>query len=61
MLFCGNHEDANTTVQSLIEEVGFEAVDVGDLSMASHLESLALLTIKIAIKHRWEPIVHSKF
>ena len=53
MLFCGNHEDANTTVQSLIEEVGFEAVDVGDLSMASHLESLALLTIKMAIKHRW--------
>ena len=53
MLFCGNDEAAKEVVDSLIEEIGFEGVDVGDLTMAQHLESLALLTIKMSIKHRW--------
>jgi predicted dinucleotide-binding enzyme len=53
MLFCGNDEAAKEIVKSLIEEIGFEGIDVGDLSMAHHLESLALLTIKMSIKHRW--------
>jgi predicted dinucleotide-binding enzyme len=53
MLFCGNDEPSKKIVGNLIEEIGFEGVDVGNLSMAHHLESLALLTIKMSIKHRW--------
>jgi predicted dinucleotide-binding enzyme len=48
MLVCGNDEDEKPTVLKLVEEVGFEAVDFGDLSGARLLESLALTWIRLA-------------
>jgi predicted dinucleotide-binding enzyme len=35
-------------VKLLTEELGFDAVDAGPLEMARHLESLAMLWIKLA-------------
>ena len=47
MFYCGA-ERAKSTVHQLIEEIGFEAIDVGDLKMARHLESMALVWIMLA-------------
>lgn len=48
MLVCGNDEDVKPKVLKLVEEVGFEAVDFGDLSGSRLLESLALTWIRLA-------------
>ena len=47
MLFCGNDKTAKTTVAELIENLGWEAVDVGGLDQALHLEHMTLLWIKM--------------
>lgn len=41
--FCGDDADAKRVVQGLVEDVGFEAVDVGPLRNARFLEPLTLL------------------
>lgn len=41
--FCGDDADAKATVRSLIEAVGFEAIDVGPLSSARLVEPAMLL------------------
>jgi predicted dinucleotide-binding enzyme len=43
--FCGDHPDGKKLVASLIEDVGFEAVDAGPLENARLLEPLMLLWI----------------
>jgi predicted dinucleotide-binding enzyme len=43
--FCGDDADAKRVVKGLIEDVGFEAVDVGPLRNARFLEPLTLLWI----------------
>jgi NADPH-dependent F420 reductase len=43
--FCGDDVDAKRVVQGLVEDVGFEAVDVGPLRNARFLEPLTLLWI----------------
>lgn len=48
MLLAGDDDDAKATVATLAEELGFEAVDAGDLSAARLLEPLALLWIQLA-------------
>lgn len=53
MLFCGDDATAKQEVQQLITQCGFEPVDAGALTSAGYLESLALLTIKVAIHNRW--------
>ena len=50
MFVCGNDRDANRIVMHLADEIGFEAVDAGPLSMARLLEPLALLWISAAFK-----------
>jgi hypothetical protein len=47
MLFCGNDKTAKATVAELIENLGWEAVDVGGLDQALHLEHMTLLWIKM--------------
>ena len=47
MLFCGNDQTAKATVAELIENLGWEAVDVGGLDQALHLEHMTLLWIKM--------------
>ena len=47
---CGDDADAKRTVIALGEELGFEAVDAGALSIARCMEPFALLWITMAIK-----------
>lgn len=48
MFICGDDSNAKTTVAELINQLGFEVVDVGDLSFAPLLESLAKLWVAMA-------------
>lgn len=48
MFIAGNNTDAKRLVGKLCEELGWETVDTGDISMSLHLEHLALLWIKMA-------------
>jgi predicted dinucleotide-binding enzyme len=48
MLVCGDDTGAKPKVLELAEEVGFEAVDFGDLSGSRMLEHLALTWIRLA-------------
>ncbi len=48
MFICGDDEAAKDTVMQLIDEMGFEVVDVGALSKAALLESLAQLWVSMA-------------
>ena len=47
MLFCGDDTAAKGTVAKLIEELGWEPVDVGGIAQALHLEHLTLLWIRM--------------
>jgi NADPH-dependent F420 reductase len=49
MFICGDDADAKTAVTQLAQDLGFEVVDTGDLSMARLLEPLALVWIQLAI------------
>ncbi len=48
MLFCGDDPAAKATVSNLIEALGFESVDVGDLGQAMNLERLAQVWVGLA-------------
>lgn len=48
MFVCGNNLKANETVKDLAVEIGFEAINIGDLSKARLLEPLAALWIHLA-------------
>lgn len=48
MLICSNDEAAKATVSGLIQEIGFDVVDVGGLENSSLLESLAKLWVTLA-------------
>jgi hypothetical protein len=45
MFLCGDGIDAKSIVIELIENLGFEACDIGDLTMARYLEPLAMIWI----------------
>jgi len=48
MLIAGNDAIAKQTVSVICEQLGWEPVDTGDISMSLHLEHMTLLWIKIA-------------
>ncbi len=48
LFYCGDDQDAKLIVKSLVEELGFEALDAGPLSGARLLEPFALLWISLA-------------
>lgn len=48
MLIAGNDGIAKQTVSTLCQELGWEPVDVGNLSMSLHLEHMTLLWIQMA-------------
>lgn len=48
MFVCGNDAQANEVVRRLAEEIGFEAMNIGDLTKARLLEPLAALWIHLA-------------
>lgn len=49
MFFCGPDGDNKTVVMSLIEDVGFEAIDAGPITMARFLEPFGLVWIHSAM------------
>src|SRR5438876_1168389 len=49
MFICGDDEAARETVRHLAEEIGFDAVDAGELKVARLLEPLAMLWIHLAM------------
>jgi 8-hydroxy-5-deazaflavin:NADPH oxidoreductase len=48
MLIASDDVQAKTTVMSLANDLGFEAVDAGPLAMSRHLEPMAMVWIKLA-------------
>ncbi len=48
MLIAGNNSDAKVVVADLCQQLGWEAVDTGNISMSLHLEHMALLWISMA-------------
>lgn len=51
-LFCGDDADAKATVAALIEQLGCEAVDIGELKYARLLEAAACIVIKFLFSGR---------
>ncbi|PWJ38547.1 NADPH-dependent F420 reductase [Sediminitomix flava] len=47
MMIAGNDEKAKKQVEKLNTDLGFETLDVGDLSMSLHLEHMTLLWVKM--------------
>ncbi len=54
MPYCGNDADACRTAVRLIEGAGFEPIDCGGADAAPWLETVALLTIRMAIRNGWK-------
>jgi predicted dinucleotide-binding enzyme len=48
MFICGDAADAKATVKKLSDEIGFETIDAGPLSVARLIEPLAMLWIHLA-------------
>ncbi|MBK7704684.1 MAG: NADPH-dependent F420 reductase [Acidobacteria bacterium] len=48
MFVCGDDHDAVETVRKLAEDIGFEAIAIGDLTKSRLLEPLAMLWIHLA-------------
>ncbi len=55
MMFCGNDAAAKKTAQGLIEQLGWEPLDVGDLEQALHLEHMTLLWVRMVRVHGNSP------
>lgn len=51
MFVCGDDQESKPTVLNLTEEIGFEAIDAGQLSTARLLEPYASLWIKLAVAY----------
>lgn len=51
MFLAGDDEDAVRTVATLARDPGFEPLLAGDLSAASHLETLARFWIHLSREH----------
>ena len=49
MFVCGDDPTANETVAKLADEIGFDAIDAGNLKKARLLEPLAMLWIHLSI------------
>ncbi|OBK47148.1 dinucleotide-binding enzyme [Mycobacterium sp. 1081908.1] len=50
MFVCGDDDDAKAVTAGLVGELGFETVDVGDLTLARLLEPYGLLWIHLALR-----------
>lgn len=55
MMFCGNDAEAKATVSSLIEQLGWQPLDVGGIEQALHLEHLTLLWVRMVRMNRQSP------
>jgi predicted dinucleotide-binding enzyme len=50
MFVCGDDDEARSVTAGLVNELGFETVDVGDLALARLLEPYGLLWIHLALR-----------
>jgi predicted dinucleotide-binding enzyme len=57
LLYCGDDAEAKQVVSTLIEDVGFEPLDIGGLVEARRLESVAVLMIRLAFRQGLGPDV----
>lgn len=55
MFFCGDEAEAKSVVAKLIEDLGWEPLDVGGLEQAIHLEHMTLLWIRMVRVHGHSP------
>jgi predicted dinucleotide-binding enzyme len=55
MFYCGDDDDAKSTVARLGEDLGFDMIDAGALSNARKLEALALLWVTLAFEQGMGP------
>jgi len=51
MYFCGNDQEARFKTQTIIQELGFQPMDAGDIKSSRLLEPFALLWISTAYKY----------
>jgi predicted dinucleotide-binding enzyme len=49
VFYCGDDTGAKTVVRRLIEEIGFEAIDAGQLTCSRFLEPMAEFVIQLAV------------
>jgi predicted dinucleotide-binding enzyme len=57
-LYCGDDEEAKATVARLIEDAGFEPVDLGGAEQTPLLEALARIVIGLAYRQGRGPFVY---
>jgi predicted dinucleotide-binding enzyme len=50
MFICGDDDDAKNITGRLVTELGFEAVDAGELALARLLEPYALIWVHLALR-----------
>jgi predicted dinucleotide-binding enzyme len=50
MLICGDDDDAKAITIELVGELGFETIDLGDLTMSRLLEPFGLIWIQLALR-----------
>ncbi|WP_264018259.1 NADPH-dependent F420 reductase [Mycobacterium noviomagense] len=55
MFICGDDDDAKSVTAGLVDELGFETVDIGELALARLLEPYALLWIHLALRRGFGP------
>lgn len=55
MMFCGNDAGAKQTVSGLIEQLGWQPLDVGGIEQALHLEHMTLLWVRMVRMNRQSP------
>lgn len=55
MLFCGDDAEAKARVAGLIDDCGFDPMDVGGLAQALHLEHMTLLWVRMVRVHGHSP------
>ncbi|HDB1447903.1 TPA: NADPH-dependent F420 reductase [Vibrio cholerae] len=55
MMFCGSDDAAKLKVKELIEQLNWEALDIGGLDQALHLEHMTLMWVKMVRMHGYSP------
>ena len=61
LVFCGDNKKAKSTAARLIQDVGFNPVDLGPLSMARYTEPFSLLVAELAYEGSGGPELSYRF
>lgn len=61
LVYCGDDEEAKSTAARLIQEVGFNPVDLGPLSTARYIEPFSLLVAQRAYNSSDGPAIAYRF